>query len=90
MSSPRHLKCAGTFGAIQIGAHDQSVLIDTTSRNYDTAGHLHKDHALVRLSVKDAYRYHALLGQAIVAAEEQEPRQPGLWSNSSTFRTVRA
>lgn len=90
MSSSSHLKCAGTFGTIQICARDQGVLIDTTSRNYDTAGHLHVDHSFVRLPLADAYRLHQRLAQAIVAAEEAEPRQPGLWSDATTSRRVRA
>ncbi len=90
MSSCSHNKVAGTFGSIQIGAYDQGVLIDTTARNYDTAGHLHTDHSCVRLSLADACRMHAQLADAIVAAEEQEPRQPGLWSNATAFRAVRA
>ena len=83
-------RLAGTFGAIQIGAHDQAVLIDTTSRNYDTVGHLYVDHSFVRLPLAEAYRMHALLSEAIIAVEEAEPRQPGLWSNCTSFRKVRA
>ena len=90
MSGSRYRKIAGTFGSIQIGAYDQAVLVDMTSRNYDTIGHLHVDRAFLRLPLNDAYRLHALLSQAIVAAEESEPRQPGLWSNATAVRAVRA
>ena len=55
MSACHAIKLSGTFGAIQIGACDQTVLIDTTSRNYDAAGHLHVDHAFLRLPLNDAY-----------------------------------
>jgi hypothetical protein len=90
MSGSDHLKISGTFGSIETGAYDQSVLIDVNARNYDVNGYLHKQSAFLRLSVNDAYRIHAYLGRAIVAAEEQEPRQSGLWSNSTTFQRVRA
>jgi hypothetical protein len=70
MSSCTQNRIAGTFGSIAVSAHDQTVLIDTTARNYDTSGHLHVDHSFLRLSINDAYRLHNLLGHAIVAAEE--------------------
>jgi len=81
-------KIAGTFGAIQIGAHDQTVIIEISARNYDTTGHLRSDHAHLRLPLNDAIRLHATLAGAIVAAETTDPRQPGLWSYTEAFGRV--
>jgi len=88
MSGCAFSRLAGTFGAIQIAASDQAVVVDISSRNYDTMGRLVTDHAYLRLSVNDAIRLHAALADAITAAEEIEPRQAPLWSGATT--TVRA
>ena len=80
----------GTFGTVQIGAGDQAVLIDTTSRTYDTAGYLHIERCCLCLPLREAYRLQRLLSRAIVVVEASEPRQPGLWSNATTFRKVGA
>ena len=90
MSRSYQQRLVGPFGAVQIGACDQTVLIDTTSRTYDTAGYLHVDRSCLRLPLREAYRLQRLLSQAIITAKTSEARQPGLWSNATTFRKVRA
>jgi hypothetical protein len=79
----RALSTAGTWGEIQIVPCYESIVLDVQARNYDTSGHLHRDHALASLSLTTAIRLHALLGQAIQAAVDVEPRQPGLWSEAT-------
>jgi hypothetical protein len=89
MSRVYRQKLVGTFGAVQIGTCEQAVLIDTTSRTYDTAGYLHVDRSCLRLPLREAYRLQRLLSQAMLAAKASKPHQPGLWSNATTFRKVR-
>lgn len=75
---------SGTFGTVQIAAHDQAVVLQTVGRNYDTTGILRVDTAVVRLPVRDAIRLHALLADAIVEAEERhDSRQTALWSSAT-------
>jgi hypothetical protein len=85
--APRLFSTAGTFGAIDIVASDRGLLLSLTGRNYDTQGCLHRDSALANLSISDAQRLSGLLKEAIAASEEPDPRQPGLWSES-TLRAV--
>jgi hypothetical protein len=73
----------GTFGEAQVVALPSRVIIDLQTRNYDTIGHLHHDHALADLSVATAIRLRDLLDEAIVAASDAPPHQPGLWSEST-------
>lgn len=78
---------ADTWGQIQIIAMPERIALDIQARNYDTAGHLHRDHALANLPLATAIRLRALLSEAIEAALDCEPRQPGLWSDT-TMRAV--
>jgi hypothetical protein len=83
MSHSCHEALVGPFGAVQVCACDQAVLIDTISRSYDTAGYLHVEHCCLRLPLREAYRLEQLLSQAIVTAETSKLRQPGFWSNTT-------
>jgi hypothetical protein len=74
---------AGTWGEIQIVSTAENIVLDIHARNYDTAGHLHRDHALANLPLMTAIRLNALLSEAIEAALDCEPRQAGLWSDST-------
>lgn len=90
MSRACQSKLVGPSGAVQIGACGKTILIDTTSRTYDTVGYLHVERCCLRLLLRDAYQLQRLLSQAIVAAEANVLHQPGLWSNATTFRKIRA
>jgi hypothetical protein len=74
---------AGTWGDVAIASTPEHVILDIHARNYDTAGHLHRDAALLNLSIETAIRLRALLGEAIESALYCEPRQPGLWSDAT-------
>ena len=63
----RLLSTAGTWGEIQIVWTAENLVIDVQARNYDTAGHLHREHALVNISVQTAVRLRQILGEAIEA-----------------------
>ena len=81
-------KIAGAFGAMQIGVRDRALIIHATGRNYDTAGFLRVEAALVRLPINDAIRLHAMLAEAIVFSEEQpDTRQTSLWFMPSRCST---
>jgi hypothetical protein len=75
---------ADTYGEVQIVATSGRIICDVLSRNYDTTGRLHKDHALISLPLPAAMRLHRLLADAIVAAEGASPNQASLWSNATT------
>jgi hypothetical protein len=83
----RLLSTAGTWGEIQIVAMPERIALDIEARNYDTHGHLHRDHALTNLPLATALRLRDLLNEAIEAALDCEPRQPGLWSEA-TMRAI--
>jgi hypothetical protein len=74
---------AGSYGELQIAATHCAVVLDVHARNWDTEGQLHQDTALAHLSISDAARLRDLLNEAIVAAENADPRQPGLWSDAT-------
>jgi hypothetical protein len=78
----RLFSTAGTFGEIQIVAGQEHVIVDLQARNYDTAGHLHRDHALANLSLSAATRLRDLLDEALVHAHSitLDTRQTALWS----------
>jgi hypothetical protein len=77
----------GTWGQVEIASTPEHVILDIRARNYDTTGHLHRDTALLNLPLETAVRLRALLGEAIEASLDCEPRQPGLWSNA-TLETI--
>jgi hypothetical protein len=84
-NTTRLLSCAGTFGEIQIVAASENVVVDVEARNYDTAGHLHRDRALANLSLAAAARLRDLLSEAIdhAHAVTLDRRQTALWSDSA-------
>jgi hypothetical protein len=91
----RHLHSTGflrsisdTFGEAQIVAVPSRIIIDIETKNYDTAGFLHKDHALASLSVDAAAELRDALTAAIAAAANAIPAHPGIWSDA-TNRPVR-
>jgi hypothetical protein len=79
---------SGTWGEAQIvSLGDQNVLLDLQTRNYDTTGVLHRQHALANLPIATAIRIRDLLNAAIeTALDDPANVQPGLWSDS----TIRA
>jgi len=79
----------GTFGEIQVVATGSRVVLDVTARNYDVAGYLHRDSSLSNLSVGDAIRLRDLLDEAIVAAADAPPHNPGVWSDATTRAVAR-
>ena len=60
--------------------------------NYDTAGHLHHDHAMVDLSLSAAIRLKDLLDEAITHAHSVtlDTRQTPLWSPATHTARGRA
>jgi hypothetical protein len=80
-SIPNSFSVVGTFGEQQVTVAREHVVVDLQSRNYDTGGHLHCEHALARLPLQKARRLRDLLDQAIEAS--RVTTQPGLWSNSA-------
>ena len=83
-STPKSCSVVGTFGELQVTATLDHVVVDVHSRNYTTAGHLHCEHALVKLPLQTALRLRDLLDQAIETSQVIfDTAQPGLWSDSS-------
>jgi hypothetical protein len=80
-STTKSCSVSGTFGELQVTGSREHVVVDVQSRNYDTVGHLHCEHALARLPLQQALRLRDLLDQAIEAS--RVTAQPGLWSNSA-------
>ena len=72
--APQLFSTAGTWGEAQIVAISDAVVIDLTGRRYDRQGHLGQEHAAVRLPLVVAMRIHALLAEAITAADGLEPQ----------------
>lgn len=86
----RLLSTGGTWGEIQIVSMSESLVLDVQARNYDSAGHLRRDHAVVNISVQTAVRLRQLLGEAIEASLDVSAgrAQPGLWSDATTAATA--
>jgi len=82
----RLVSTGGTWGEIQIVSTADNLVIDVQARNYDTAGHLHRDQAVVQISVQTAIRFRQLLDEAIEASLDVSAcrNQPGLWSDATT------
>ncbi len=82
----RLLSTGGTWGEIQIAWAAESLVLDVQARNYDTAGFLRRDHAVVNIYVQTAVRLHRILGEAIEASLDASAwrGQPGLWSDATT------
>ena len=89
--APRLYSTSGTFGEITVIAASESIVVDATTRNYDTAGHLHREHALARLSLSAAARLRDLLSAAIDHAQSGllDVRQTSLWSETTHARSGR-
>lgn len=83
------LSTAGTWGEAQfVAVAGQNVLLDLQTRNYDTTGALHRQHALANLPIATAMRLRDLLSTAIEnALDTSAAAQPGLWSEA-TIRDV--
>jgi hypothetical protein len=83
-STPKSCSVTGTFGELQVTAAREHVVVDVQSRNYNTVGQLHCEHALVKLPLETAMRLRDLLDQAIQTSQGiLDPTQPGLWSDST-------
>jgi hypothetical protein len=83
-NTPESCSVVGTFGELQVTAYREHVLVEVQSRNYDTVGHLHCEHALARLPLQKALQLRGLLDRAIEASRVTfATSQPGLWSNSA-------
>jgi hypothetical protein len=82
----RLLSTGGTWGEIQIAWGAENLVLDVQARNYDTAGFLRRDHAVVNIYVQTAVRLHRILGEAIEASLDASAShsQPGLWSDATT------
>jgi hypothetical protein len=82
----RLLSTGGTWGEIQIAWTAENLVLDVQARNYDTAGYLRRDHAVVNIYVQTAVRLRQILGEAIEASLDVSPSrsQPGLWSDATT------
>jgi hypothetical protein len=82
----RPLSTGGTWGEIQIVGTAETLVLDIQARNYDSAGHLRRDHAVVNISVHTAMRLHQILDEAIEASLDVSAgrTQPGLWSDATT------
>ena len=80
------LSTAGTFGEIQIVSGREHILVDVQTRNYDTTGHLHREHALADLSLSAAAHLRDLLTDALdhAASVTLDTRQTALWSEITT------
>jgi hypothetical protein len=63
-NTTRLSQTTGRFGGIRIVA-TQSVVVDVQTRNYDTARHLRRAHALANLPLSAAARLRNPLDQAI-------------------------
>jgi hypothetical protein len=81
---------AGTFGEIQIVTASGKVVVDLFTRNYDTAGHLNRGHALANLSLSAAVQLRDLLSEAIdhSASAELDIRQTRRWPGATTAHTA--
>jgi hypothetical protein len=82
-NTPGLFSAAGTFGELQVVGTRDYVVVDVQSRNYDTTGCLHRDHAVTRLPLRTAMRLRDLLNQAIAASADFAPGSPGVWSNAA-------
>jgi hypothetical protein len=91
-NTSRLFSSSGTFGEIQIVAGQDHVIVDVQARNYDTSGHLHRDHALANLSLASAARLRDLLDEAITHAHSVtlDTRQTALWSPATYSARGRA
>jgi hypothetical protein len=90
-SNLRLCSTAGTWGEAQIVAvAARNVVLDLQTRNYDTTGVLHRQHALANLPLSAAVRLRDLLDEAIqTALDTSADAQPGLWSDA-TVRDIAA
>lgn len=84
-NTSRLLLTAGTFGEIQLVAASDRVMIETSARNYDALGHLHREHALANLPLDAAIRFRDLLSEAInhACSATLDGRQTALWSDTT-------
>ena len=90
--SSRLLSTSGSFGEIAIMALPDAIVIDATTKNYDTAGHCHRDRATASLPIADAVRLRDALDAAIAhtASADIASRQTQLWSEASYFNAALA
>ena len=81
---------AGTFGEIQIVTASGKVVVDLSTRNYDTAGHLYQGHAIANLSLSAAVQLRDLLSEAIdhSASTELDTRPTWRWPDATTVHTA--
>jgi hypothetical protein len=84
-NTTRLFSTAGTFGAFDIVATTDKIVVDATTRNYNTTGHVCREHALANLSIIAAVRLRDILSLAIdhAASVALDPRQTALWSDNS-------
>jgi hypothetical protein len=82
---------ADTWGSAQVAVDtDQRIAVDLTGRQYSVDARLMVSAALVRLSISQAHRLGEAIIAAAAAASEIDVRQPGLWSDATTFSSGRA
>ena len=80
----------GAFGAVQIVAVPQQVLVDLQARAYDTIGFLRQDHATALLSLDDAKRLLTELTAAVAQSEALAPSAAPTWSEETLRRVALA
>jgi hypothetical protein len=84
-NTTRLFSTTGTFAKFDIVATPDKILVDATTRNYDTTGHIRRDHALANLSLAAAAHLRDLLSEAIdhAASVALDTRQTALWSENT-------
>ena len=91
VTSDRLRYVAGSFGAVQLVATPQRVLVDLQARNHTVSGHLTKDHATAVIPLADAKRLLAELAAAVAQAESLPiPPAAPTWSDETVRRLALA
>jgi len=87
--TPTLCSLSGTFGEIQVVAAANRLIVDIAARNWDTAGHLHRQSAVLSLPLDDAISLHTAIGQAIVVASDTALQTAPTWSDRTHSTVVR-
>lgn len=68
----------------------EQAVVDVQTRNYDAAGHMHRDHALVNFFLSVAVRLRDSLDEAITDAHgvTLDTRQTAQWSDTTSTSWV--
>lgn len=76
---------------IDVIASSRSIVIDLQATSFATDGRARDTHSFLNLSLDDATRLQAIIGQAIDVLDggNIDPRQTALWSNATFLTPVR-